>query len=112
MLFISQTLRYSFCACVRNTPEIVAFVIGNMKLVSFSLILDAFPPRPKMPFGQRHVAIKIYNICKGHFGSRGGKHLILMSVYHALFLYTVDCSIPWLLTMLFENEKLVPTLKY
>ena len=25
-----------------------------------------------MPFGQRHVAIKIYNICKGHFGSRGG----------------------------------------
>ena len=36
------------------------------------------PPRPKMPFGQRHVAINIYNICKGHFGSRGGgggKHL-------------------------------------
>ena len=29
-------------------------------------------PRPKMPFGQRHVAINIYNICKGHFGSRGG----------------------------------------
>ena len=26
-----------------------------------------------MPFGQRHVAINIYNICKGHFGSRGGK---------------------------------------
>ena len=26
-----------------------------------------------MPFGQRHVAIKIYNICKGHFGSRGGE---------------------------------------
>ena len=23
-------------------------------------------------FGQRHVAINIYNICKGHFGSRGG----------------------------------------
>ena len=30
------------------------------------------PPRPKMPFGQRHVAIYIYNICKGHFGSGGG----------------------------------------
>ena len=29
------------------------------------------PPRPKMPFGQRHVAINIYNICKGHLGSRG-----------------------------------------
>ena len=39
-------------------------------LVSFSLFLDAFPPRPKMPFGQRHVAINIYNICKGYFGSR------------------------------------------
>ena len=26
-----------------------------------------------MPFGQRHVAINIYNICKGHFGSRGGE---------------------------------------
>ena len=36
------------------------------------LFLDAFPPRPKMPFGQRHVAINIYNICKGHFGSREG----------------------------------------
>ena len=30
------------------------------------------PPRPKMTFGQRHVAINIYNICKGHLGSRGG----------------------------------------
>ena len=44
VLFISQTLPYSFCACVRNTPEIVAFVIGNIKLVSFSLFLDVFPP--------------------------------------------------------------------
>ena len=25
-----------------------------------------------MPFGQRHVAINIYNICKGYFGSSGG----------------------------------------
>ena len=23
-----------------------------------------------MPFGQRHVAINIYNICKGHLGSK------------------------------------------
>ena len=29
------------------------------------------PPRPKMPFGQRHVAINIHNICKWHFGSGG-----------------------------------------
>ena len=49
----------------------MTFVIGKMKLVSFSLFLDAFPPRPKMPFGHQHVAINIYNICKGHFGSRG-----------------------------------------
>ena len=26
-----------------------------------------------MPFGQQHVAINIYNICKGHFGSMGRK---------------------------------------
>ena len=25
-----------------------------------------------MPFGQLNVAIQIYNICKGRFGSRGG----------------------------------------
>ena len=25
-----------------------------------------------MPFGQRHLAKNIYDICKGHFGSRGG----------------------------------------
>ena len=69
VLSISQILPYSFCACVRNTPKSVTFVIGKMKLVSFSLFLDA-PPRPKIPFGQRHVAINIYNICKGHLGSR------------------------------------------
>ena len=25
-----------------------------------------------MPIGQWHVTINIYNICTGHFGSRGG----------------------------------------
>ena len=54
MLFISKILPYSFCACVRNTctPKILTCVIGKMKLVSFSLNLDAPfppPPRPKMP---------------------------------------------------------------
>ena len=75
MPFISKKLRYSFCACVRNILKIVTFVIEKMKLASFSLFLDAFPPpppRPKMPFGQLNVAIKIYNICKGPLGSRGG----------------------------------------
>ena len=72
MPFISKTLRYSFCACIRNILLIVTFVIEKMKLASFSLFLDASPPpRPKMPFGQLNVAIKIYNICKWLIGSRG-----------------------------------------
>ena len=50
----------------------MTFVIEKMKLASFSLFLDASPPRPKMPFGQLNVAIQIYNICKGRLGSRGG----------------------------------------
>ena len=50
MRLISKTLLYSFCACIRNTPKIVTFVIGKIELVSFSLCLDAFLPRPKMPF--------------------------------------------------------------
>ena len=72
VLFISQTLPYTFGACVRITPKIVTFVIGKMKLVSFSLFYMLSSSRPKMPFGQRHVAINIYSICKGHYGSRGG----------------------------------------
>ena len=55
--------------------KIVTFATEKMKLASFSLFLDAFPPRPKMPFGQLNVAMQIYNICKGHLGSKGGKGL-------------------------------------
>ena len=51
----------------------MTFAIGKMKLVSFSLFLMLSPTRPKMPFGQRYVAINIYNICKRHFGSGGGE---------------------------------------
>ena len=75
MPFISKTLQYSFCACVRNILKIVTFVIEKMKLASFSLFLDGSPPRPKIPFGQLNVAIQIYNICKWRLGSRGGKGL-------------------------------------
>ena len=57
MLFVSKTLHYSFCACVRNILKIVVFVIEKMKLVSFSLFLDAFTPRPKMPFEQLNVIL-------------------------------------------------------
>ena len=75
MPFNSKTLRYSFCACVRNILKIVTFFIEKIKLASFSLLLDAFPPRPKMPFGQFNVAMQIHNICKERLGSRGGKGL-------------------------------------
>ena len=75
VLFISQTLPYSFCACVRNTSKIVAFVIGKMKLVSFSLFLDAFLPRPKMPFTYVVNVYSDMSLSKGLFGSRGEKHL-------------------------------------
>ena len=71
MLFISKTLPYSFCACVRNTPKIVTFVIGKMKLVYFSLFLDAFPPRPKMPFTYVENIHSDISLSKAHFGSRG-----------------------------------------
>ena len=33
------------------------FVIDKMKLMSFGLFLDAFPPRPKMPFEQLNVIL-------------------------------------------------------
>ena len=39
----------------RNILKIVMFVIEKMKPLSFSLFLDAFPPRPKMLFGQLDV---------------------------------------------------------
>ena len=82
MPFISKMLQNSFCACVRNILEIVTFVIEKMKLASFSLFLDAPPPRPKMPFGQLNVAIQIYNICKGRLRSRGGGRGCISEIRH------------------------------
>ena len=74
VLFISETLTYSFCACVRNTPKIVEFVIGKIKLVSFTLFLDASPPppRPKMPFTYVVNVYSDMSLSKGHLGSSGG----------------------------------------
>ena len=57
MPFVSKTLQHSFCACVQNVLKIVMLVIEKMKLVSFSLFLDAFSPRHKMPLGQLNVII-------------------------------------------------------
>ena len=54
VLLISKTLPYSFCACVRNTPKIVTFVIEKMKLVSLSLFLDASTPPPPPPLDPKY----------------------------------------------------------
>ena len=75
MTFVSETLQYSLCACVRNILKIVMLVIEKMKMGSFSLFLDAFPPRPKMPIGQLNAIIQMYSMCKGRLGSREGKGL-------------------------------------
>ena len=73
MLFVSKTLQYSFCACVRNILKIVMFVIEKMKLVSFSLFLDAFPPiDPRCPLDNRTSLYKYTTCVKGVFGLVGG----------------------------------------
>ena len=72
MLFISKILPYSIGACIRNTPKIVTFVIGKMKLVSLGLFLDAFPPRPKMSFTYVVNVYSDMSLSKVHLGSRGG----------------------------------------
>ena len=64
--------------------------MGKVKLVSFSLFLDAFPPRLKMPFGQRHVAINIYNICRGHFDQPCTMFFFKIC---AFFVYVFVCSL-------------------
>ena len=54
--------------------KIVTFVIEKMKLVSFTLFLDAPPPRSKMPFT---YVVNVYSdmwLSKGHLGSRGGAY--------------------------------------
>ena len=41
-----------------------------------------------MPFGQQHVAINIFNICKGHFGSRGEASKIILKDTSFIFPMT------------------------
>ena len=70
MPFISKTLRYSFCACVRNILKIVTFVTGV-----FQFVFGCFPPLDPilMPFGQircRYTNIKTY--VNGVLGLGGG----------------------------------------
>ena len=50
MPFVSITLQYSFCARVQIILKIAMLVIEKMKMVSFNLFLDAFPPLdPRCP---------------------------------------------------------------
>ena len=72
LLFNSKTLRYYFC---KLHTKIVTFLIEKMKLVSFNLFLDAFPPRPKMPFGQWYALYTYTTYVKGVLGL-GGKGVI------------------------------------
>ena len=95
MPFISKTLRYSFCACVRNILKIVTFVIKKMKLASFILFLDAFPPRPKMPFGQLNVPIQKYKICKWRLGSRGVGGGVVLAKEDIKYLTKIDHFARW-----------------
>ena len=71
----------------------MTFITGKVKLVSFSLFVSAFPPRPKIPFGQRDVVINIYNIYAGHLGSRGkGVEEAKEDIKH---LTKIDCFAKW-----------------
>ena len=69
MLFISKTLPYSFCACVQNTPKIVTFVIGKMKLVSFSLFLEL----KDIPFIFPMTNVTILGVFRTHAQKEYGK---------------------------------------
>ena len=71
MPFVSKTLQYSFCACARNILKIVMFVIEKMKLVSFSLFLDASPLDPRCTLDNLTSLYKYITCVKGVFGLKG-----------------------------------------
>ena len=50
----------------------MTFVIGKMKLATFSLFLGAFSPRLKVPFTYVVSVSCVMSLSKGHLGSRGG----------------------------------------
>ena len=52
--------------------DVITFVIRKMKLVSFSLILDAFPPSPKMPFTYVVNVYSDMSLSKGILDEGGG----------------------------------------
>ena len=68
----SKNLTSYRCACARDLHGNMMYVIRMLNSVCLSLLLDMFPPGPKIPFGQRNVATYIHNICKWHLWSRGG----------------------------------------
>ena len=75
MLFISKILQYHSCARVRNILKIVTLVTGKVKLVSFSLFLDAFPLDPRCPL-DNDMSLQTYTTyVKGVLGL-GGKGVV------------------------------------
>ena len=86
MLFIPKPFPFSYCACVRNAPKILTFAIEKMKLVSLSLFIDAFPPRPKMPFTYVVNDYGDMSLSKGHLGSRGGGSIYKQTERHQFHL--------------------------
>ena len=90
MLFISQTLPYSFCACVRNTPKFVTFVVGKMKMVSFSLFLDAFPLNTRRPLDNDMSLLRYTTYVKGILGLGGKASKNKLKYTNLFFLMTND----------------------
>ena len=74
LVFISKTLRYSSSARVRNILKSVTFVIEKVKLVSFSLFLDASPLYPRCPLDNNMSLYTYTTYVKGVSGL-GGKTL-------------------------------------
>ena len=86
LFIISKTLPYSFCACVRYTPKIVTVVFGKIKLVSFSLFLDAPPPLdPKCPLHMLYMFIETCHCPKGILCLWGGGGASKIKLKYTIF---------------------------
>ena len=76
VLFKSKSVMSSLGACVQKMLSYVTFADWKLKLMSFSLVLDASPPLlTKDAFEQWNIATYIHNICKRQFRPRRGVRL-------------------------------------
>ena len=65
----------SFCACVQKMLRYVTFAMGKVKLMSFSLVLDASTPPPFDPrcLLDTEMSLHTYTtFVKGNLGQGGG----------------------------------------